>query len=348
MKNFFKKISRVKKGTIIFAAVILSAVAASVWNGKFFLPQKGKKSEFKKIEKNSFPLNSAGKKKFAPKNFYIAKIVVEGAISSATDLYDQEWILSTIDEIKNDEKNCGIILYVDSPGGSVYETDEVYLALMDYKKETKRPVYSYFAGEAASGGYYLGCAGDFIMANRNSLTGCIGVIFGQLNDFTELMEKIGIKSVPIHSGRNKLMGGVLEPITDEQKKIMQDISDECYEQFVDIVQEARGLPREKIYELADGRIYTAKQAKENGLIDAIGSLDDLVDAMDRKEFDFADYDVEEFRFQKEYTFWEELIGAAQKIENSLSANGTIPPVLQKALEPKIKYPAYYWQNLNSQ
>lgn len=96
--------------------------------------------------------------------------------------------MSTIKNLQEDTNNRGIVLVINSPGGGVYQADEVFLALEKYKKKTERPVYAYFTSLAASGGYYVGCAADYIMANRNSLTGSIGVIAGQFTDLTGLME----------------------------------------------------------------------------------------------------------------------------------------------------------------
>ena len=115
------------------------------------------------------------------------------------------------------------------------------------------------------GGYYIGCAADYIMANRNTLTGSIGVISGQFIDMTQLMDKIGIKSTTIHSGRNKIMGSPSQPMTEEQRKIMQSISDECYDQFTSIVAESRELSKEKVIELA-------KQKESFSKIEAIKDL----------------------------------------------------------------------------
>lgn len=111
--------------------------------------------------------------------------------------------MNTISALAQDKKNEGIILFIDSPGGGVYESDEAYLALLDYKEQTGRPVYAYMGQLAASGGYYIACAADYIMANRNTLTGSIGVISGQVFDITELLQKTGIKSETIHAEKTK-------------------------------------------------------------------------------------------------------------------------------------------------
>ena len=202
------------------------------------------------------------------KNEFIAALYIEGTISSANSTYNQKWLLSTINSLKKNENNAGIAVFINSPGGAVYQADEVYLALQDYRT-TNRPVYIYQGPMAASGGYYISCAGNKIYANRNTLTGSIGVIMGESFDLTGLFEKLGIKSTTIHSGKNKNMMNYNEPFTEEQKAIMQAMCDECYDQFVSIVAKNRGIQYFTCCNISDGRIYTAKQALELRLIDAI-------------------------------------------------------------------------------
>ena len=143
---------------------------------------------------------------------YIAALYVEGTIDVANSTYNQSWLLSSIIKLKNDPNNVAIAMYVNSPGGAVYQADEVYLALKDYKSSGKK-LYVYMGPLAASGGYYISCPADKIYANRNTLTGSIGVIAGELIDATELLDNVGIKIEAIHSGRNKLMGNFYEEIT---------------------------------------------------------------------------------------------------------------------------------------
>ena len=165
----------------------------------------------------------------------IAKIKIEGVIEKENETYNQKWLLETIKKLEKNKSNAGIMLYISSPGGGVYESDEVYVALKKYKERTNRPVYAYFASLAASGGYYIGCAADTIIANRNTITGSIGVISGRFVDLSEPLKKHGIKAETIHAGRNKTMGSVTESVTDEQRAIMQSLADECYAPFTGIV-----------------------------------------------------------------------------------------------------------------
>lgn len=227
------------------------------------------------IVKKTFKIKENDKEHTSP---YIAVLYIEGVIQEENDTYSQKFILKTIDRLLQDSYNKGLILYINSPGGTVYQADEAYLALKKYAA-TGRPLYSYLAEMATSGGYYIACSTNKLYANRNTLTGSIGVIASSSYDLTSMLEKLGIKATTIYSGKNKNMLNFNEPLTEEQKKIMQDISEECYNQFVEIVASARNLPINAVKTLADGRIYTARQALDNGLIDGIKDLDETIKAV---------------------------------------------------------------------
>lgn len=205
---------------------------------------------------------------------YVSVICITGVISEENKTYNQKWLLKQIKKAKSDPNNRGILLNINSPGGTVYESDEAYLALMEYKNSTKKPVFAFFGSLAASGGYYIGCSADTIFANRNCLTGSIGVIAGGSLDATGLLDKIGVKMTTITAGKNKNMGNYNAPLTEEQRAIMQSIADEAYEQFTGIVADSRKMSITAVKELADGRIYTASQAKKNGLVDEVCSLEE--------------------------------------------------------------------------
>jgi protease-4 len=194
----------------------------------------------------------------------------EDSIWSQNTGYDHDLNMNYIDEMMTAENNKGILIYVDSPGGTVYESDELYLKLMQYKETTGRPIWAYFASEACSGGYYISMAADKIYANRNCSTGSIGVIISAINT-QGLYEKIGLETVNITSGENKAM-----EFKPEQLAIYQGIVDEAYDQFVDIVCKGRHLDDNAVRKLADGRIYTAKQALDNKLIDNICTYEDFM------------------------------------------------------------------------
>lgn len=202
-------------------------------------------------------------------------ISVEGTIAKGSATYQHNWTINKVNELMKSNTNKAIFLYVNSPGGGVYESDELYLKLKQYKEETGRPVYAYMADTAASGGLYVSMAADKIFANRMTMTGSIGVVMS-LTDTSGLQELIGVKEEKVVSGINKAMGS---PLTAEQRDILQSLIDESYEIFVDVVAEGRNLDRNKVYELADGRVYSPKQAKELGLIDEIAGYEEAVDAL---------------------------------------------------------------------
>ncbi len=271
----------------------------------------------------------------------IARIKIEGVIQKEGETYNQKWLLETIERLKKDKKNCAIVLYIDSPGGSVYESDEAYLALKKYKEETQRPVYAYFASLAASGGYYIGCAADKIIANRNTITGSIGVISARFIDLSEPMKKYGIKSETIHTGKNKTMGSISQPVTDEQRQIMQSLSDECYEQFTGIVAESRKMDIEKVKELADGRVYSASQAKNLGLVDEIASFDDAIEMLKEKEFGDKEYkaEVRKYDLKQKRSLKKILKGASSFMGLEPSEYALINNLIEK----KVDYPAFLYE-----
>lgn len=268
------------------------------------------------------------------KDGYIAVLYIEGIIDTENQTYNQKWLLETIDSLKNDKNNRCIILYVNSPGGTVYEADEAYLALQNYKT-TGKPIYAYQANLAASGGYYISCAADKIYANRNTLTGSIGVITGSSFDMTELLAKIGIKSETIHAGKNKNMFNYNEPVTDEQKQIMQTIADECYEQFIGIVATSRNIPLFEVRKRADGRIYTANQALKNGLIDAIDSWENMTANLQDEFFDGKEIPLIDFRYQKDLSIREMLF-------SSIFGDAAVKSIDRIMEQAQLHYPAFLY------
>ena len=222
----------------------------------------------------------------SPAEPYIGILYVEGAITrdnvdswGRPTGYQHNFTIEAIDEMINDADNLGIILYIDSPGGGVYESDELYYKIKEYKEITERPVFTYMASIAASGGYYIAAPSDMIFANRNCWTGSIGVTIGTLFDLSGFLDEYGVKTVTITSGKNKAMGSSVDPLTQEQKDIFQSLVDEAYEQFVGIVAEGRNMDTDRVKRLADGRIYTAYQALEAGLIDAVCTYDEAISYM---------------------------------------------------------------------
>lgn len=292
------------KALLIIGAVILVIVFLTTGCNKLV---NDFKDEFKGTDTTEVETNFG--------HDYIGVVYVEGEINEdGTDTYNHAYILNSIDAMINDSENKGMILYVDTPGGSVFASDELHLKIKEYQESTGRPVYSSMQSMAASGGYYISASCDKIIANRNCWTGSIGVTMGTIYDVTGLLDKAGIKTQTITSGKNKAMGSSTEKLTSEQREILQSLIDEAYDQFVGIVAEGRDLKESKVRELADGRIYTAKQAEKLGLVDEIGTFNDAVADM-QKEYKLDDCQVEDFVSVPSTDFWS-LLG--ESAESSLS------------------------------
>jgi len=185
-------------------------------------------------------------------------------------------ILACIQDATKDKEVRAIILEVDSPGGEVTASDEVYKALLDFKKAQKgRMVVALFGDVAASGAYYIAMAADYIIAQPTTITGSIGVLISTLN-LKGLGDQVGIRDVTIKSGVNKDLLNPLRETSSEELAIMQGVVDEVYGRFVTLVADGRRLQEPQVRELADGRILTAGQALDAKLVDAVGYWDDAV------------------------------------------------------------------------
>lgn len=283
------------------------------------------------------------------KGEYIGVLHIENTISEGgnSSLYDHEYLLESIDAMANDEKNKGIVLYLNTPGGSVYASDELYLALKAYQNMTKRPVYAAMQSICASGGYYISANADKIYANRNCWTGSIGVTIGTLYDVSELLDKLGVKTNTITSGKNKALGSTTEKLTKEQREILQSLVDEAYEQFVGIVADGRGMKLSVVKKIADGRIYSALQAKEKGLVDEIGTYADCVQAMKTDYSLGADCTVLDFISADETSFRNILGVMSENIGNVKSGTTLTAAQIQEliALNNRLEI-SYIAEELN--
>jgi len=170
-----------------------------------------------------------------------------------------------------------VILRINSPGGTVTASDIIYHEIEQFKKKTNNKVIACVMDLGASGGYYVAVSADKIVAHPTTVTGSIGVIMLNLS-VEGLLQKIGVKDTSIKTGEHKDMGSPLKTMTEEERKIFQGVLDNMYERFLSVIAENRKeLTQEKLKLLADGRIYTARQALEYGLIDQIGYLDEAIE-----------------------------------------------------------------------
>ncbi|KGX87363.1 signal peptide peptidase SppA [Pontibacillus litoralis] len=213
----------------------------------------------------------------------IAMIDVDGTIMNTAASpfggagYQHEQFLEELETIKEDASIKGVLLNVNSPGGGVYESAEIHDKLLEIK-EADKSLYVSMGSMAASGGYYIAAPADQIYASKETLTGSLGVIMQSVN-YQELADKFGIKYNTFKSGEFKDIMNPMREMTKEEKAIMQEMVDESYEQFVQIISEGRDMPKGEVKRLADGRIYSGQQAVENGLVDEIGFQEDALLAL---------------------------------------------------------------------
>ncbi len=186
-----------------------------------------------------------------------------------------------LDRARNDPSVRALLLRVNSPGGTASASDIIYSEIARFKKERGIPVVAQLMGVAASGGYYVALAADHIVAQPTTVTGSIGVIFGGVN-LAGLMEKIGVENQTLVSGPYKDAGSMTRRMSPEERMQLQSVLDDLFERFVTVVAQGRSeLDAEAIARLADGRIYSAVQALESGLVDEIGDLSDAVAAAEK-------------------------------------------------------------------
>lgn len=198
----------------------------------------------------------------------IAIVRIKGVILESEDTIDQ------IRRWTKDENVKAIVLRIDSPGGAVAPSQEIYSEVI--KASADKPVIASMGTVAASGGYYIAAASQLIIANPGTITGSIGVIM-MFSNFQKLMEKVGLDSVVFKSGKFKDTGSPYRPFTDGDKQLLQEVINSIYTQFVSDVAKGRSMDVDEVRKLADGRIYTGTQAKENGLVDQLGALRDAID-----------------------------------------------------------------------
>jgi protease-4 len=197
----------------------------------------------------------------------VGVIPIEGIIGDAGEIIDQ------INEFADSHGIRAVVLRIDTPGGSVAPAQEIYQAVRELRK--KKKVVVSMGSVAASGGYLIAVAADRIVANPGTITGSISAVMHYAN-VEELLKKVGVRSSVIKSGKFKDIGSPVREMTAEERSLIQGIVDDIYDQFVRTVSENRKIPLSKIIRLADGRVFTGRQAKKLGLIDDLGGLQDAV------------------------------------------------------------------------
>jgi len=199
----------------------------------------------------------------------VAVIRIEGIILDSRE---------TIEELRHYRDNPSvkaIVLRIDSPGGAVVPSQEIFAEVRKTRAEGKIKLVTSMGNVAASGGYYIAAATDRIVANPGTLTGSIGVIM-ELANVKGLLEKVGVQSVVIKSGRHKDIASPFRAMTPEDRALLQTVLDDVHAQFIDAVATGRSLQPEQVKTLADGRIFTGKQAQTVNLVDELGDLHDAI------------------------------------------------------------------------
>ena len=197
----------------------------------------------------------------------VGVVEIDGTITHAQN------IIREIRKFREDDKIKAIVVRIDSPGGAVGPSQEIYREIR--KTIGTKKVVASMGAVAASGGYYIACAADGIVASPGTITGSIGVIMGFTN-FRKLLDKIGMVPVVIKSGRYKDTGSPTRPMRDDERELLQSIIDSVREQFVNAIAVGRKMDRAQVEKLADGRVFTGEEAKARGLVDRLGNFEDAL------------------------------------------------------------------------
>ncbi|MFO7983224.1 MAG: signal peptide peptidase SppA [Desulfuromonadales bacterium] len=198
----------------------------------------------------------------------VGVVEVEGAIVTSNSIIRQ------LKSFREDNSVKSIVLRVNSPGGGVAPSQEIHTEVL--KAVEKKPVVVSMGSVAASGGYYIAAPASRIVANPGTITGSIGVIM-EFANLEELFEKIGLKTYIVKSGPYKDLGSPVKPMSENDRKLLQGLISDVHQQFTQAVSEGRNIDHQKVVALADGRIFTGRQALDENLIDELGNVEDAID-----------------------------------------------------------------------
>ncbi|MDU4556951.1 MAG: signal peptide peptidase SppA [Enterococcus faecium] len=263
----------------------------------------------------------------------IAVLSYEGAIGDG-DIYDT--FMEQLDDIYEDDSVKGVIMQVNSPGGAVYNSEQIANKIKEIQSEKKIPVFTVMKTMAASGGYYISAPTDKIYASNETLTGSIGVIMSS-RSFQGLFEKYGIKEQNITTGKMKDAGSIGKDMTDEQKKYFQELINSSFDRFIKVVSQGRSMKEDEVKKLADGRVYDGAQAKNNGLVDKIGNLDNAIEDM-KKDYKLDNPEVFEYE-GSDYSL-KKFFSKAQNILDKNSSSDLA--ILKELMEKDSPLPMYYY------
>jgi protease IV len=247
--------------------------------------------------------------------------------------YNHKSFLEKLDHVKNDGAVKGIIIRVNSPGGGVVESAEIHDRIIEIQKETKKPIYISMGSMAASGGYYISAPASKIYASPETLTGSLGVIMQGIN-YAGLAEKYGVDFVTIKSGPYKDIMSPTREMTEAERKIIQSMINNSYEGFVKVISEGRNIPADKVKQIADGRIYDGRQAKDLNLIDGFGYFDDVIDTM---KSDLKMKDAQVVRYSESFGFESLFSMSARKMMGEDLEMAGIMKLLSHPNSPRLMY-----------
>lgn len=274
----------------------------------------------------------------------IAVILLSGTITTddsslfSGSTITPELVRDYLTEVEKDRAVKAIVLCIESPGGEIAPCQEI-LAEIERVKETK-PIVVSIESTAASGGYYISTQADKIVALPSALTGSIGVI-SQLPNIEGLLERLGIQIQTFKGGKYKDMYSGLRELTPEEEEIIQEMVDEYYEQFIDVVAEGRGLSKEEVRNLATGQLYTGTEAKELGLVDALGDLDTAIDLA--AELAGIESPIVEYYQQSRLTL-RSLLGFADAIQARILGLSAQDIILLETLSHNYPQPRFLYQS----
>lgn len=263
-------------------------------------------------------------------NQRIAVINVDGVIQSDDS---NDFVVEKLNDAAEDPNVAGVIMHINSPGGSVYASEKIANAIKKVKK-TEKPVYSVMQEMAASGGYYISAPTDKIYASNETWTGSIGVIIQNYN-LAGLFDKYGIKEQNITTGKMKDAGSPGHEMDKEEKKYFQGLVNSAFERFVAEVAEGRDMSENSVKSLADGRVYDGSQALENGLVDKIGDLElavaDMTEAYNLSDPMVVEKDDVMTSFSKYFPGFKSLVDSPksdlQTLQELMEANDNLPMYL---------------------
>jgi protease-4 len=271
--TFLQALRFLGKLWVIVTAVIGSLVVLSI--ALIFIAAKNSSKESPQMSVSKKVVRSGGTSKIAIVNLggQIMDDDGQGGFGSGGNLISANRVIRILQQIETDNEVKAVVLRINSPGGSVVPSDEIYREVR--KLQDKKPVVASLGDVAASGGYYIAAGTNKIVANPASITGSIGVI-AQMPQLSGLYSKIGVEMRTFKSGKFKDIGSESRDMTPEEQGIINGIITDSYDQFVLAVSQGRKMDEGRVRQLADGRIYTGKQAKENGLVDELGTLDTAI------------------------------------------------------------------------